>query len=515
MTETLTETAGTGDMAKLRGKLDTAVTQLEDLQESYAQLQLSREDANWMPLTQQAEQGLDRDHLVTQSKLHRVFATANALIKRGLSLRAAYVFGQGVGTTAEGKDANRVVQSFLDDPKAREVLFGAQAQEDLENLLGTDGNVFICMVTDRMTGQVTPRLIPFEEITEIISAPGDRATVWYYRREWSEFDPETGRTVQRKAYYPQLRYSPVTKQRYIGSNDERYPVMRDMPVYHVKVNAQAFQKWGIGDTYAAIPWARMYKEFLEDWATLMKSLSKVAWSHTRLNYSRGSQQQRVDALQKMGDMTPGSSVSMAPGDRIEAVPKSGATIDSESARPLATMVAAALGLPVTTLMSDPGQTGARAVAETLSFPTRLGFEARQEVWRETRRQLLEYVLLQAVAAPRGPLRGRVVRDGDSLQAELPNKADATLTIVFPPLDETPVETIMEALVKADSTGKAPPLVIAREILRALRVRDVDEELEKLTDEDGNFVPPQTTVADAAGQRAADALRRGGNPSDYL
>ncbi|PRZ15155.1 hypothetical protein [Nesterenkonia sandarakina] len=501
----------------LTGELETALWKLETLQENMAQLELSREDAGWQLLTSQGKQDMTREGIIRHAEQHRVMAIANPLVRRGLHLSAAYCFGQGVGTVAKGDAVNALVQDFLDDPVVRDVFAGAQANSRNQIALGTDGNLFFALPTDRLTGAVTIRDIPMDEIAEIITAPGDKATVQYYLRVWAERDPASGKYFNRKAAYPALRYSPVTKHKRIRlSASETAPVQWDVPVYHVAVNQLKGQQWGTADVFSAIPWARAYSDFLNDWAKLVKSLSKIAWMQTSKGKPGHSRQARAEAA-RMGDMPAGSTAVMSGETTLQAVPKTGATIDSESGRPLATMIAAGFGLPVTTLLSDPGQTGARATAETLNLPTRLVMEARQEVWRETRRQILEYVILQAMLAPRGVLRrrGRVNRTQDTLRPVFREAGEGTLTVDFPPLDDTPVEVLVKALVEADSVGLVPPLVILEKLLRAIGLRDVDEVIASVTDDQGNFVPPQTVVADAAGQRAADALRAGGNPADIL
>lgn len=485
---------------------------LESLAESYTQLQLSREDAGWQRITDQYKQEFTREGLKTAAEQCRVFAIANPLVKRGLGIRSAYVFGQGVGTTARGdgtegsQDVDGLVQAWLDDQDVREVFSGAQANERNETALGTDGNVFFALFTKPLTGRVTPRLLDFDEITDKVSNPEDKVRTWYYRREWTEVGTD-GEVTARKAYYPDISYRPLTRPRTLNDIE----VMWDTPVYHVKVNALNGWKFGIGDAYAALPWARGFKEYLEDWALLMKSLSRIAWQ-TSAKGVKESQRKRA-AINDMASLPAGSTASMSADQKLEAVPKTGATLDSESAKPLASMVAAALGVPVTTLLSDPGQTGARAVAETLNLPTRLEMQGRQEVWREARRMILGYVIEQAVIAPRGPLKGRIERDGDRLRVVLPNPDDATLDIVFPELDEIPVEVVVNAITSASEF--LPPLLIAEQLMRALRIRDVDEWLDQMKDEDGNFIPPTLAAGDAAGNAAARALRQGGNPADVL
>lgn len=504
------ELIGLREAAPGAGVVATLEHKLERLSESYAQLELSREDVGWQKISAQYAQEFSREGLRTSCEHGRVFAVANPIIKRGLGIRSAYVFGQGVGTTARGdgtdgsQDVNALVQQWLDDPDVREVFAGAQAQERNETALGTDGNVFFALFTAPLTGRVTPRLIDFDEITDKISNPEDKARTWYYLREWVQVDT-AGKATQHKAYYPDVTYRPLTRERTLNGIE----VMWDAPIYHVKVNALNGWKFGIGDVYAALPWARGYKEFLEDWALLMKSLSRIAW-RTSSSSAKGAQQKRA-GLAGLPEIPAGSTANMTGDQKIEAVPKSGATLDSESAKPLAAMVAAALGVPVTMLLSDPGQTGARAVAETLNKPTKLEMNGRQEVWREARRQLLGYVIEQAVIAPRGPLKGTIVRDGDRLRVTLPSPEDMTLDIVFPELDEIPLDLIVKAIVDADATGKLPPLLIAEQLLRALRIRDIDEWLDQMKDDNGNFVDPSVTAGDVA----ANAFRNGQDPAGAL
>lgn len=508
----ITESTERAETAVNIGTVQTLQHQLETLQESFAQLEMSREDTGWQKITNDAAAEFSREGMRTSANLARVFAVANPLIKRGLALRTAYVFGQGVGTTAAGdgsngsQNVNELVQEFLDDAEVREVFAGAQAQERNETSLGTDGNVFFSLFTNPLTGRVRPRLIDFDEISEKFTKPGDKTTTWYYLRTWVEID-QSGKETQNKAYYPDISYRPLSRPRSIarGGSTEAIEVVWDAPIYHVKVNALNSWKFGIGDAYAALPWARGYKEFLEDWALLMKSLSRIAWQTSRK--SGPESQRKRQQLSGLANMPAGSIANMADDQKLEAVPKSGATIDSESAKPLASMVAAALGVPVTMLLSDPGQTGARAVAETLDLPTRLEMRSRQEVWREARRQILGYVIEQAVIAPRGPLKGTLERDGDRLRVILPKPEDATLTVTFPSLEEVDLGVLIAAWVAADGTEKIPDLVIIEGILRALKIRDVDEILEKLKDEDGNYIDPNVN----AGQAAADALRAGKVP----
>lgn len=485
----------------------SASADMHELMESLGRLQLMLEDQGWQKLTSQATEEFSREGLKRAAEVCRVMAVGNPLIKRGLAVRAGYVMGQGVGITARAsgdkatQDVNQVVQEFLDDPGNRAAFTGHQAHIRHENALGTDGNVLIALFTSPLTGRVKARLLPFDEVEEKITNPEDRTETWFYKRTFTKGkNPVTGEEAETvTVFYPDIRHRPFTKQRFI----DNHPVRWDAPVYHVQDNGLEGWLWGIGDAYAALPWARAYKGFLEDWAQLMQSLSRIVWQVSSGKKSpslqaRSTVQNMQHALSPAG--TAGGAVSTSGDVSVEAIPKSGATIDAESGRPLGAMTAAALGVPVTTLMADPGQTGARAVAETLNQPTRLEFQGRRELWTECYRAVLGYVIDQAIIAPQGPLKGGIIRDGDELYTTLNGSSEKTLDIVWPDLEEIDPKILIDSIVAADSTGKLPPLEVARLLLRALKVRDVDEILDQLKDDDGNFVDPMTAVNDAAARR---------------
>ncbi|MCT1368410.1 hypothetical protein [uncultured Kocuria sp.] len=474
------------------------LNELEYVRESIADLQLAKEDAGWTRLIEQTSREFTREGVGRNAELCRVLAIANPLIKRGLAVRASFVWGQGLGITAKAtgengtQDINTVVQEFLDDPGNRRAFTGHQARLDAETAIGTDGNKLLALFTDARTGRVQVRTIPFDEVTNILTNPQDSTEPWFYYRTWTETSIQAGRTatVERKAYYPALGYRPVVRNRTIDDVE----VMWDTPVYHVKDNGLDGWAWGIGDAYASIPWVRTYGAYLDDWAKLMSALARISFRISGKD-RHGVMAARKAMQDAMAAPVAGGAIAAANAD-IEAVPKSGASIDAESGKPLAVMVAAGLGIPVTLLMGDPGTTGARAVAETLDQPMRLEFESRRELWTEAHRAILNHVIDSAVLAPQGPLKGTVSQDGNRQTVNLAGDTERTLVFEWPRLDELGEKDAIDAITAADSTGKIPPEVIARLLLRALKVRDVDEVIDDMTDDNGNFIPPDASTGDA-------------------
>lgn len=493
------------------------------LQESIAELQLALEDQGWQRILAWADLEFTAEGRKRAAELCRVTAVANPLMKRGVAIRIGYIWGGGVSIQARaasdedgGQDVNAVVQAFLDDPSNVAAFTGPEAREEKERALATDGNVFLALFTAPLTGQVQVRSIPHSEIGDIICDPEDRAAPWFYQRTYVRTVVDTARAVTREetvtVYYPAEGYWPQIR---VGSING-HQVLWDAPVVHVRVNALDGWKFGMPDCYAPLAWARSYKVFLEDWAILVKALSRYAYRVSTKGSKVPGVKARIAAAPAENPISGehldvGGTAVFDESTHLEAVPKTGATIDSNSGRPLAAMVAAGLDVPVTMLLGDPGVAGARATAETLDQPTEHAMRLRRELWSQTFRRILNHVIDQAAKAKRGPLRGTVVRDGNRELVTLAGDVEKTVEIVWPEWDSMPVDVLVKAIAAADQTNKLPGEVIARLLLEALGVDDVDEILEEITDDDGRFIDP----AVSAGQAAVDAFRRGQDPEAAL
>ena len=503
--------------------LAAAEAQIELLEEALndATQQLALEDRGWVRLGSDG-QAFDKTYLNTAAQVCRAAAVLSPLIVRATGLRVAYVWGNGVtitaddGSAADGtgaagaQDVNAVVQAFLDDDLNRAAFTSGQAREVGERALATDGNLFLALPTDPVSGRVQVRTVPFTQITDVVTNPEDRNDVWFYRRTYSVTatvpDPSGARTVNesRDVYHPAVTFRPRSRPQQLNSRT----VMWDQPIVHVAVNRQDEWTYGVGDMYAALPWARGYNEFLQDWAKLMRSLSKIAWAATSKTGAGGAK-----VRQAMSAQTDAGAVATLGADQqLTAVSKSGATIDAGSGRPLAAQVASAVGLPVTLLLADPGVTGARAVAETLDEPTYLAMNARRALWTDVFNAVLNYVIDAAIRAPQGQLRGTVTTDPATGRDRLVLLGDQArgIRVDWPDLSKTDPATLVQAIAAAHATDTLPPLLVARELMAALGVEDVDEWLSEITDDNGNFVSPAST---ALAGSALGAVAAGQFPTD--
>lgn len=447
---------------------------------------LAMDDKGWSTFPGADDNGFTFEHLSRKSQECEIAYALNPLIKRGLTMRAAFVWGDGVSISvrdeaSQGEEVGRWVKKFLSDPSNR-FISEVRGQAILENMLGTSGECYIALPTDVYGGRVQVRPIPMRQIPQIIADPEDEFSPRFYLRQWMVNGNERKALYPALGYYPKKR--PATSDASFGQGLDGIPIIWDQPVKRVAVNEVRGR--GLGDAYAALPWAYAYKGFLEAWNKLMKSLATFSWL-ARTRGDKASQAAQAMVQQAALGGTIGAAAVVDPNTRLEAISKSGAVFDSGSGQPLAGMVASALGLPITLILSDPGVTGARAVAETLTEPTKREFQLRQAIWSEAIRDIIGYVIEIGVRSKN--IAGSVKRLSDRIEITLDHPESATVVIDWPELDSVNMTDRVAAISKAAETKVLPPVAIARELIKALKMANIDEVLDTITDDQGNFVPP--------------------------
>lgn len=495
----------------------------EVLTERMAELELALEDANWMKLMLDGQDEFSRDGLRKIVELARMMFIKNPLINRAVLVQALYVWGQGVNVKYKNPELNNVLQAFWDDPKNRAEFTSHQAQIYKEYDLRVEGNIFFVFFTRPTDGRVRVRTLPFDEVVEIISDPEDAKTPWYYIRSWNEQSIDSvGRRVNRtkKAAYPDWQYKPVNKLAKISGLDIQW----DSPVYHVRVGGMSKWKFGVSEIYQAIDWARAYKEFLEDVASLMRAYSRFAWKRVTKGGKKAIAAERAKMATTLAAGGSSSETNPAPvtgamaimgeGTDLQPMQVRGASISPEDGRRLLLMVAAAVGLPET-YFGDVS-VGTFATAKTMDRPTELAMKERQTLWTDVMKSIFSFVMLQAVkynekiqslGSVEKIIDGKVYEE----QVKWNSGVNTMIDIDFPPVLEKDIQTSVQAVITALTlNGQELKLLdeqlATRLILKALAEDDVDEIMAELFP-DGETLPagrgvPNSSPSEARVKEAA-------------
>lgn len=435
----------------------------ELLQERIAELELALDDVGYERI---GDSTLNRQFTKASidkiAAMARVYWLKNPLVKRAVATQANYVFGQGVDVVAADEDVQSVIDAFMDDSKNKTELTGEQAMLVKEAELQVTANLFFTFFTDPLNGATRVRTIPLNEITRIIYNPEDSKEPWYYFRQWQQ-PKEAGsqKYETRQAMYPDINYMPQGGlPRYFNGIE----VMAMNPVYHVKTNCLSDMEYGVSEIYAAIDWAKAYKEFLEDWYTIVKSLSKFAWKATSKSGATGMGQAKQvlegainGGSNPMNGDLPGQAAQVwmsSDNFDLTPMPKSGATVAVDDGRRALLMVCAATGI-YEHYFGDPS-TGNLATAKAMEQPMLLMFQERQELWTDIFSTVLRYVIDQSALKPGGKLKGvRSFNDYGESYVDT-GELDRTFDVKFPPILQEDINERIDAIVKSVTlSGQTP------------------------------------------------------------
>ena len=513
---------------------------LDLLWERMAELELSLEDQGWHVLSGISEQEFSRRGLSIINRLARFYFLKNPLIKRAVLTQTQYVMGQGVNIQAVHPLVDEVIQDFMEDEKNEAELTDHQAMMIKETELQCFANLFFVFFINRYTGHVRIRTIPVAEITEIIANPDDAKDPWYYKRVWAStgLNVKTGQyeSAMHTALYPDWRYKPSGNARNIPESIGGIPVMRENPVYHVSVNRLSDMRFGVSEIYAAIDWARAYKEFLENWSSIVKAHARFAWELKTKGGAAGVATAKAKLASTLGTgtetnpaPTTASTLVTTEGVKLNVPRTGGATTKAVDGRQLRLMVCSATGIFEHYLTGDPS-TGNLATAKAMELPMLIMFRDRQQLWTSILAGIFDFVIMQAVKA--GKLPGTIVRndygeevvvladDVDNEAEELQDKPiNDHVEIDFPNILEKDIKARVDAIVAAatlggkSTAGTMTPKLLARLLLEALGLDDIDEMLnelfppgeeEELGEQPGEEEPPPE---EEVGAVFASALRK--------
>lgn len=513
-------------VGQLEEQVKTSEANREMLEEALYVVEQQLLTEGWIQLSATGGRELTKQALDIAEGWGRAYWLKNPLVRRVIELQALYVFGQGMTVKGDDPMIDEVVQDFMKDPMNSKALTSHQAWKQNERALFTSGNRFFVFFVNESTGKVRVRTIPFSEISEVIKNPEDSSEPWYYKRIYTEAPIDfqhgtvTGNAVT--VYYPDWQYNPDDKPQTIGNK----PILWDNPVYHVKTNCLDDWTFGAPETLSITDWAKAYKRFLENLAIVWEAHARIAQVITTKGGPRAiaAAKTRYQSLvgedsQLTGDNADigrpvGASVISGEGVRFEPFKTAGSTTNVDDGRALRLMVGSGSGVPDQMLAADPS-TGNLATAKAMERPLELQYRDRQTLWADVWKEILDFVINQAIKAENGMLhdQGTVEVDDEGNEVFVFNGTDEdgkpipkTVSVTFPPILEHDIAQTVGAL-KTAATLDGQPLAgifdiatLARQMFQALNIPNGDEILAEIFPDGG----PRQMQTDYHTQQAANA-----------
>lgn len=383
-----------------RGESFVAETELrnevERLREDFqtAMRQLDVEDVGWSLVfgTGQAMDKLSGPTLDQAKKVverTRTYSAGHALVRHAVDLRGGYVFSKGLiipnlrdksKSRSQGRPAKLDV--FVENPVNQNYLFGGEAGHALEASLATDGCYLVIIDSKREA-----RPMPITEVIAVQTHPDFRDEIWAYLREWSSYDPQKGEeTTKREWIYTD--FFTGTLPQTIKRGSEKDDVAQNKRIVDLWVNRQTGWTFGVADTLPAIPWAQMYTEVVVKGKTVTDALAAMT-AKVKVKSQAGSDKVGARVSRNTGA---GSIMTYGEGNDIDVFSSAGKGYDFEKARPIAAFIAAALGVSIVHLLSDPGAAGSSyGSASNLDLPQKRVMEMRQKQWASFFSRILKHV----------------------------------------------------------------------------------------------------------------------------
>ena len=439
------------------------------------------EDIGWINMSQDQ---YSREELIAGGfhfmlKRCRIMYVNNPLCKHWIHLTTSFVFGRGVSVpTSKDKDLQEILEKFWDDPDNKKTITSIGPQRMISNKLQYEGNLFF-MLFDDEEGNVRVRLLNTVEVVDIITDNEDRNKYLFYK---------VSLTDRQYDYRSDAYNNQKTQFWYIPDIDNENPKDHGVPpnklrddcrIFHVRINCDINDKFGIPDLYAGLDWVKAHKDMAGDMATLIKALSQFAWKKK----VKGGAAQVQNILGQMKARTNLTNIStMAGKTQIENqgvdmesidVKTGGVDIADKGLKSMQMMVCSASGI-FYHYYGDPS-TGNLATATSMELPMVKKFEDYQMLWIYIYNVILLYAFRKKIEV--GLLEGEVVYDSKTGYTYLKTSKDLTVDIDFPPIIEQDILKLAQALQIAKAEGLTSDECAARLFLLAAEVDDLDVEVE--------------------------------------
>lgn len=417
-------------------------------------------------------------------KKSRIYFVNNPLAKHWITLTTAFVFGEGLSTPkCKEESVQEIINQFWDDEANKKCLTSFIAQQSLSNKLQVEGNLFFVLVDDE-EGNTRVRLLNTLEVVDVINDKDDRSKTLFYKVKLAEkdydYNSDSYKTATQKYYYiPDI--SNINPKEY-GVPENKLKL--DCKVYHLKINADINDKLGIPDLYCALDWIKAHKDMAGDVATLVKALSKFAWTRkikgtsAQVNSIAGAMRSRTNLtnISTMAGQTnvENESSTLEPVD----IKSGGIDVGEKGLRQMKLMICAGSGI-FEHYYGDPS-TGNLATAKSMELPLLKKFVIYQVIWKNIFLTILNHTIKNKIRL--GLLDGEIIVDEKQKTEKVETNLNLTIDVDFPPILEEDLNQASQAFSTAKDKGLISEELASRLFMTAANVDNLDEEIEAVLDE---------------------------------
>lgn len=450
---------------------------LDRLYETMNEYRRTLEDLGWINLSTENQNGTFNGVIASgfrnMIKRCRIYFFNNALAGQWVNLTTSFTFGKGISAPKGNDDSiTEEVKRFWDDEDNKKAFTGTQAQVALSNKLQYEGNIFLALFEGN-DGDVKVRVFDTMEIDDIITDPEDRQNVLVYkqtqRQRRFDFLSDTWSvdSSPRFMYYADYKADP---EKISKLNIPQDKFVENIRVYHAKINCDINDKFGIPDLYRGLDWMKAHKDMAGDLATLIKSLSSIAWKK-KVKGTPAKVASLKAAFQAKTDLsnpaaTAGSTQYENEGINLEAIniPTGGAKIGADGLRQML-LGGVCPGSGVFEHYFGNPDSGNLATTTSMELPMIKKFELRQEIWANIFNDIIQYQIQKKIEV------GLLSKD-----------VDRFIDIDFPPIIERAIDLLANALQIGVMNKLISNESAAKMFMLSLGINNIEEELQKIEEE---------------------------------
>ncbi|MEE9159875.1 MAG: hypothetical protein V3U60_16010 [Gammaproteobacteria bacterium] len=363
---------------------------LEELTDTATQIMLAQDSQGWQKLGA-SDQPISDEVRRKMVKLARVYSVRDPLCKNIVRTYTNFAVGTGFSVRAEDGEAKQVLDAFTGD-RLNKRMFSTQGQRRSSNKLLSDGEVFFALFpSDRGIGL---RYIDPLEISAVITHPEDAMTpIWYER------STQTGTGQPKVEYYRDWENEDNISEGYKGGSlvmihDEQ---KRDALVCHVKLEDEYLR--GNSILTPVLEWCRGHAQFMESRLAVQQAIAQfIRKLRTKGNAAQMTALKNVlhtTITSNTGETNPpkvpGSTFMENEGAELKPVAQDTGAAGARTDGGMILQVIGA-GAGIFPHYFGAGEAFRLATATAMEPPMQKTFEAYNELWKDTYREIFDFVL---------------------------------------------------------------------------------------------------------------------------